>query len=182
MYERNWTKRKFSSIVNLSHDRAELRLYAVSRREWRAWCPSRRPPTAVIYPRVGQLLPLLSELLPLVVDERLIRPRPRGDLGDGDAAEQQVAGLLRERVLRHRAGRGVLVQQLVERAHAVLFVDLLGRPQDRAVGDAQLGRDLPEGLAGEEEGFDLGRRRDGARLGRGVEGTFRWRHEGTKRG
>src|SRR5688500_6594795 len=52
-------------------------------------------------------------------------------------------------------GDVVLEQQVFEAADAVLVVDLLGVEEDRAFGEAEVGGDLGDRAAGEQEALDL---------------------------
>src|SRR5687768_9630483 len=86
-----------------------------------------------------QAHPLLPQLLPLVVDDRFAAGELRLDLLDGLAGQEAAADFF-------RWGWGdvlaVLVEEVAEGADAVVFVDLLGVPEDRAAGEAQLRGDV----------------------------------------
>ena len=109
---------------------------------------------------------MFAELLALVVDDHFADAHFGGDLGDGLAGEEAAADFLRR---GRRDGVAVLSQEVGESADAVVFVDLLGVPEDGAVADLQLAGDLFEGLAGEEEALDL--RAAGAGIARGTGGV-----------
>src|SRR5688500_1700627 len=101
-----------------------------------------RPPAASLAPSLCQPPPLLAQLLPLVVDDHFPAAQFSLDLLDGLPGQEAAADVVG---WGWGDSRAVLVEEVAEGADAVVFVDLLGVPEDRAADEAEGGGDLGEG-------------------------------------